>query len=531
MSWLGKAWKSAKDIVTPDKTPKSAQYTPNQTNFQYGLGANNAYTNAQSAQYDEQQRQLAALGDSAQNRQGPTQAMPQPINYQASGGQAYLTGADADARRQQIAALGGIQTAGDNLNQFAQNGSDATRGAIQQATDAAAHQQFGFARAQPGGGGAALRNAAFNAAGISGNAGNQAAIASQADRAQQLQALGAVQQGAGQLAGYAGQVRGADQAFAQAQAGQANYDAGAQNQFNQGQQQLEFNVGANNLQAEGQQRGLNDQTTLGTYGLSQGYDQQRNDLAAGNQAGNIGYEGAKQGGAQLAAQNFNAEKERKLSYVKAGLGVLSAGAGAAATASDIRAKKDIRPAPGIAEQIANAHDANARQDVDFNQDEFRSPGAASRIGLGQAGDARQARLQALLGRRDEQLETAGPSTAALDSAYQGGNLPDTEYPNLRPAQGFEYSYKDPGKHGEGRYVGPMAQDLEHLPGVVKQDPSGTKVIDAPRLTLANTAALSEIQRKQDEQDQRLRALGYSPDFARPNLQQPDYAALDGARYR
>jgi hypothetical protein len=79
-------------------------------------------------------------------------------------------------------------------------------------------------------------------------------------------------------------------------------------------------------------------------------------------------------------------------------------------------------------------------------------------------------------------------------------------PDFRNAQGYEYAYKDPERHGEGRYVGPMAQDLEQLPGVVEQDGDGTKTINAPRLTLANTAALSEQQRRDEEDRKRLERL-------------------------
>lgn len=532
MSFIGKAWNWAKDAVTPDKAPESAQYTPDQANFRYGLGGNETYAHKQSDRYDEQQQQLAALGADAYNRQAPTQGMPASIQFAKSDGQSYLQNADDEARRQQLAALGGISTATSNLNQFAQGGSNATQGAIQQAADMGARQQYGMARTQPGGGGAALRNAAFNAAGIMNNAGNTAAIASQQDRAQQLAALGYAQQGAGQLATYAGQVRGADQAYAQAQAGQANYDAGAQNQFTQGQQQMEFNVGQNNLNASLTSRAQNDQTALQTYGISQGYDQMRNDLASGQQQAGITYEAAKHGGAQLASQNFANDADRSLNYVKAYLGTASSTAGAAAKASDVRAKTDIRLSPHVAEAIVGAHDANARYSLDFNQDEFRTPDVAGRIGLGKAGDERWQRLRALLGPHDKEA-AATTNSAGLDSAYQGGNLPDTEYPDLRPARGYEYSYKNPERHGGGRYVGPMAQDLEHLPGVVKEDPSGTKMVDTSRLALVNTAAVSEQQRRLDRLE-RIAALGGSPGtpeydvFPMPSVRQPDYAALDRA---
>jgi len=534
---------------------KAPSYDPNHQNFIYGLGPSDSYANQQSSRYDKQQQQLAALGDDAYNRAAPTQAMPDQISQVQSGGQGYLQGADAAGRAQQLAALGGLQSQTGALNAFANRaqGPSAAQAQLQAGVDMAARQQYGMARAQPGGGGAALRNAAFNAAGISGNAGNEAAMLraqeDQAYRAQQLQALGAAQQGAGMSAGYAGQLRQGDQGFAQAQAGQANYDANAANAFNQGQQQVQFNVGANNLNAAGQARGQNDALTMGTIAASQGYDTLRNNVATANTQQNNNFEAAKMQGAGLGSANFNAGVQQSNAETGMMLGALSSGAGAIAQqqggkpTSDVRAKTDIKPASvlaalggkytpeqtkqlymqglteryGIPAQLAGAHDANARsQGPDRSLAEF---------GAAPSAIDRRAQLAALGGASLPQ-----PDTAALDEAYRrqtGGE------PNLRPAQGYEYSYKNPEQHGAGRYVGPMAQDLEHLPGVVEQGPDGTKNINAPRLTLANTAAVSEQQRRLDELERRqqLQALGGAPQpspFLRPDLRSPDYAALDQA---
>lgn len=76
-------------------------------------------------------------------------------------------------------------------------------------------------------------------------------------------------------------------------------------------------------------------------------------------------------------------------------------------------------------------------------------------------------------------------------------------PDLRQAQGYEYNYKDPNAPGAapGRQVGPMAQNLP--PSVVSTGPDGKKQVDAGRLTLVNTAAVSELQRRTDELEQLL----------------------------
>jgi hypothetical protein len=547
-------------------------YTPDQQNFQYGLGNSGTYASTQSKQYDYKQAQLAALGADAYNREAPVQAMPDRRDFVNSQGQDYLQGADVAGRQQQLAALGGIQQSNAALQDFAgrPQGPSAAQAQLQAGVDAASRQQYGMARSQPGGGGAALRNAAYNAAGISGNAGNQAAmLRAQEDhayRGQQLQALGAVQQGAGMQAGYAGQLRGGDQSFAQAQAGQANYNANAQNSYNQQQQQLQFQVGQNNQNAQLQTRQQGDAMALGTSAQSQQYEVLRNQLAAGQAQAGYNYEAAKAQGAGLGIQGYQATNAQNNAETSQMLNTISGAASAYSQmtkanqqpqqpTSDIRAKKDIKPS-NVAEsfgghyspddtrrmylqalsadsspsaQLRDAHDRNALYSsgggFDANQDEFRTPGAAGRIGLGQAGSAPQERMQQLLalGANDRyQLAREGQQP----STWGTGDI----IPDMRPAQGFEYAYTDPERHGEGRFVGPMTSGLRHLPGVVEQGEDGYEKINAPRLTLANTAAVSDQQRKQDEHDLRLRRLeALGGGYPKPAM--PDLHALDDAYQR
>ncbi len=65
------------------------------------------------------------------------------------------------------------------------------------------------------------------------------------------------------------------------------------------------------------------------------------------------------------------------------------------------------------------------------------------------------------------------------------------------AQPYTYDYIDPERHGEGRYIGPMAQDLEGAPGVVQTGKDGKKTIDPGRLTTLNTSAIAELNNKVD----------------------------------
>lgn len=98
---------------------------------------------------------------------------------------------------------------------------------------------------------------------------------------------------------------------------------------------------------------------------------------------------------------------------------------------------------------------------------------------------------------------AGPSMAMLQQAAADQDAdpvpaPDRPAIDLRPARPYSYQYKDPSRHGAGRFFGPMAQDLEQTPAgasVVKRAPDGTKMVDTSRLSLVNTGAISDLQRQ------------------------------------
>lgn len=107
--------------------------------------------------------------------------------------------------------------------------------------------------------------------------------------------------------------------------------------------------------------------------------------------------------------------------------------------------------------------------------------------------------------------------------------------DLRAAKGYSYDYKDPTAPGAepGRQVGPMAQDLEHTAaaGAVKPGPDGMKHVDAGRLTMVNTAALAEQQKRTDRLEAMIAAMQKAQMPAPLPTQQfasPDYSALDDA---
>jgi hypothetical protein len=71
--------------------------------------------------------------------------------------------------------------------------------------------------------------------------------------------------------------------------------------------------------------------------------------------------------------------------------------------------------------------------------------------------------------------------------------------DLRKTPGHEWTYKDGKKHGEGRYTGAMAQDLEStrtFRSAVK-NVNGTKIIDGTRLAMSQQGALHDLQKQID----------------------------------
>lgn len=93
-----------------------------------------------------------------------------------------------------------------------------------------------------------------------------------------------------------------------------------------------------------------------------------------------------------------------------------------------------------------------------------------------------------------------PPTEQLDQAY-------------REPGSYSYDYKDPSMPGAapGRHVGPMAQELTNIPGVVEKTPNGLAV-NTGRLTLANTSEVANQRRELDELERQVAAMGGS---ARP----------------
>jgi len=126
-------------------------------------------------------------------------------------------------------------------------------------------------------------------------------------------------------------------------------------------------------------------------------------------------------------------------------------------------------------------------------------------------DIRQASAADIMGRLDAMTQGTTPATAKAPG------------PDMRAAGSYAYDYKSPTM-GPDRQVGPMAQELEQTDaaGAVTTGPDGMKRVDPNRLTMTNTAAIGEQQRRLDA----LEAMVARSGAASP----PRSARIRGERY-
>lgn len=355
---------------------------------------------------------------------------------------------------------GRVRGVGGQMVDYANQGpgASAAEAQLKHSTDRNMAQAVALARSGRGGtgGSLALRQADQSRAQAQSDAAATGATlrAQEADawRGRQLQAL----QGGASAYGAAGGLEGtATDAYL------------AQQGADQGMMGLDLNQQQNQM-AQQQQ---NDAAALGWEQAAQGREGQSAQYAAMDQGGRMAYEqdrGGNQMDAQLAAAGY--DQQRDASYMGAGGGLA---AGAMMMMSDIRAKRRIKPATNVAAQSGGLVE-----------------GVGKMTGAMQALSA-QSDAEALASKKEGQSS----GRAALDAAAA--------------APGYEYEYKDPEKHGRGSFVGPMAQDLEKTPvgeSVVEDTPDG-KAINTDRLSLVNTAGISEQQRELDRLKQQMAALG------------------------
>lgn len=444
-------------------------------------------------------------------------------------------------------------------------GPSAAQAQLQMGSDRAQLQNLSLARSGRGMGqnAAALRGAVAANSDVQAQTNQQAALlrAQEADawRGRQLQAYGQAQQGLQGITGATLQSRGmaGQEAQYQAQlsdAQRARNDAAAMGYAQLGLQAQQFGqtnqLGYNQLAAQnlgqGYQYGLG-YNQLGQQALGQGMTYDLGAQQLGQQyaqmglrsyedqlAANQAYEQLRSGN-YMTAHGFNAGAQNQhqsgmMGLVGTGLGLLS----------DIDMKTNIQPLEdnpvlrqqqaiqqGYYDQMAEQRkpkesgglldgilsDERNKRQISELQDQVAALGGSPRsTGRFDEMDESDRRWSDFLSQRDESVRALGQPPS----------------PDFRPARGYSYEYKDPSAPGaaHGRQVGPMAQDLQHIPGVVKRTPQGLAV-DGGRLTMANTAALSQTQRQNEalkaelaSLEQQVAAMGGGQPTQYPTPQQP-----------
>ena len=343
----------------------------------------------------------------------------------------------------QSQALGNQQRYADQLGNLTQ-GPSAAQGMLQAGANQSMAQSLALARSGRGFGGSAAGQAQAlqqNAATMQ-NVSNQSAIL----RAQEDQAWRAQQA----------------QNYAQA----ANIYGQVGSQF--GQQQ------ALSAQTQLAQQSANDQAAAQLYGL--GLQGQGAALTAQTQGGQLGLAGLAQGantysqGAQIQNQGTQLQGQmvQQGAAAQSQAGLNAFGMNQAQNATDMQREGMVSQEYGIRSGVA-------LQNQQIQQQEVGSAiGAGAALGAG------------LLMLSDERVKTDIRPTPV----------------DLRGAGSYSYQYA-PGSGDSGSHVGPMAQELESLPGVVQTGPDGLERVDTGRLSLANAAATGDTQRRVDRLEQML----------------------------
>lgn len=95
------------------------------------------------------------------------------------------------------------------------------------------------------------------------------------------------------------------------------------------------------------------------------------------------------------------------------------------------------------------------------------------------------------------LDTPAATANVKPKAPPTADLDRSNARALGEAGSYSYEYKNPNAPGAaaGRHAGPMAQELERIPGVVGTGPDGLKRVDPGRLALATASATGDQERR------------------------------------
>lgn len=114
------------------------------------------------------------------------------------------------------------------------------------------------------------------------------------------------------------------------------------------------------------------------------------------------------------------------------------------------------------------------------------------------------------------LDTPAATANVKPKAPPTADLDRSNARALGEAGSYSYEYKNPNAPGAapGRQAGPMAQELERIPGVVSPGADGLKRVDTGRLALATASATGDQERRLRQLEEDRLALSDDEELSR-----------------
>lgn len=150
----------------------------------------------------------------------------------------------------------------------------------------------------------------------------------------------------------------------------------------------------------------------------------------------------------------------------------------------------------------------------------RNPMMGAGMGASMMSDERSKKRIAELEDLNDQyaslLDTPAATANVKPKAPPTADLDRSNARALGEAGSYSYEYKNPNAPGAapGRQAGPMAQELERIPGVVSPGADGLKRVDTGRLALATASATGDQERRLRQLEEDREALSDDEELSR-----------------
>lgn len=146
-------------------------------------------------------------------------------------------------------------------------------------------------------------------------------------------------------------------------------------------------------------------------------------------------------------------------------------------------------------------------------------GAAGGMGAMMSDERSKKRIAELEDLNDQYaslLDTPAATANVKPKAPPTADLDRSNARALGEAGSYSYEYKNPNAPGAapGRQAGPMAQELERIPGVVSPGADGLKRVDTGRLALATASATGDQERRLRQLEEDREALSDDEELSR-----------------